>query len=99
MSPTGASALKVAAIAVCLGLVLLSMRQPVFAQTQSQQQACTTTCASACNIVAKAACPGFCAGNPTPTNPLACNACNTTANADCNNQCAPACFLNPDPNA
>nr|TKW28265.1 hypothetical protein SEVIR_3G319600v2 [Setaria viridis] len=68
MSPTGASALKVAAIAVYLGLVLSSMRQPA--------QACSTTCTSTCNIVAKAACPGFCAGDPTPTNPLACNTYN-----------------------
>ncbi|CAL4899646.1 unnamed protein product [Urochloa decumbens] len=99
MSPTGASALKVAATALCIGLVLSSMRQPVFAQgpTPSQRQACNSTCGSACNVVAKAACPGFCGGNPP--NQLLCTTCNTTANADCNTQCVPACYANPDPNA
>ncbi|KAF8659559.1 hypothetical protein HU200_012524 [Digitaria exilis] len=97
MSATADYALKVAALAFCMALALSSMRQPVFAQvaTPAQMQACNTTCNVACNVVAKAACPGFC--STITGSPLLCSICNATANTDCNNQCVPGCYANPDP--
>ncbi|CAL4985857.1 unnamed protein product [Urochloa decumbens] len=88
-----APALTVAAVVL---LVVLSLSSPAaVAQVPvpptanaGQVDACNKNCASACNVVGAAACPGSCFGTP-PANPPACN--------ECLPQCTNVCYQNPDP--
>ncbi|KAG2611776.1 hypothetical protein PVAP13_4KG111435 [Panicum virgatum] len=98
------ASLRVVAAAFCIVVILSSTAQLAVAPTvpaapttvtAAQEDACNRNCATACNAVGNAACPGDCFGNPV--NAGLCTTCKTGANNECIPQCNDVCYSNPDP--